>query len=226
MSISIFAPAAAADAPPLVAGTPYLVRTDRKSAGKSWVLSLLLPGLGQMLLGAKKRGMYTLLFFVASLAFAIFVSGEWRWVGVRLALMIHAFAGLDAYFTAREYNRGMDVDAESNPRVAAILNLTTSGFGYVYLGMNSAFAVVIAMNLLRRVTGQAIPLVLEIAAAGIAIHGWIMASRERDSVYRPEQRPQISETSVHPALPIIAAALVLLPYYALVTIGQVLWLTK
>jgi TM2 domain-containing membrane protein YozV len=226
MSMSIFAPAAAAEPSALSSpGSPYLVRTDRKSAGKSWLLSLLIPGLGQMLLGAKYRGRVTMLFFFASILFAIYVPGDWRWFGVRLALMIHAFAGLDAYFTAREYNRGMDVEADANPRVAAVLNLTTSGFGYVYLGIQSALGVVIAINFARRMLGDKIPLLLEIFAAGIAIHGWLMASKQRAEVYPADKRPPVFETSVHLSLPIIAAALVILPYYALVTIGQLmLWL--
>src|SRR5437588_4069327 len=117
----------------------YALPETRSSAGKAWLLSLLLPGLGQIYVRAGIRGPATLGTFVLSVVVALFIPGEFRWLAARLAVMLYAFAPYDAYETARERNAGIEADASDNPRVAALLNITTNGFGYVYLGNKLGF---------------------------------------------------------------------------------------
>src|SRR5215212_9863219 len=133
MPMSIFQP------PDLVSSanaTPYVPEPlvlPHKSAGTAWLLSLLLPGGGQFYCRAGLRGGLMLGFFALAIALAV-LADEVGYVGIRAAIVIYAFSALDAYLTARDIDRGIEADAPENPRVAALLNLTTSGFGYVYLG--------------------------------------------------------------------------------------------
>jgi hypothetical protein len=217
--MSIFVPPYIAGASSASAESPYEVPQQRKSAGLSWILSLLLPGLGQYICGARGRGRVTFAFFVGAILVVSFGSGDFRWMGLRIALMIYAFAGMDAYLTAREHNRGMDVEASENPRIAAILNLTTIGFGYVYLGAKSALLIVVGVAITTRVLGAKLPLFAELFCIGLATHAWRMAAQERDSVY-PSATPAVVETRLPIAFPIIVAALVVAPYYALVVYVQ------
>ena len=139
--------------------------------------------------------------------------------------MLYAFAPYDAYETARELNAGMEADAGDNPRVAALLNLTTNGFGYVYLGNKLGFGVFILMVTVGRVVAAKLPLVAEVFVAILAIHAWRIAQRSRDETYLPELRPS-EETNLARAIPVAASLLILACYYGLVTVGQVLLLAK
>ena len=140
--------------------------------------------------------------------------------------MLYAFAPYDAYETARERNAGIEADASDNPRVAALLNITTNGFGYVYLGNKLGFGVSILMVTVGRVVAAKMPLLAEIFVACLAIHAWRMAQRSRDETYLPELRPSIPETKVPRGVPIAAALFVLACYYALIIVGQIALLMK
>ena len=121
-----------------------IVRAKRKSAGLAWLLSLILPGLGHVYCGVKLRGALVMGFSVAAMA-VIWTSVAAQAAGraadptflgpAFLAVpLLYVFGFLDAYFTAREINRGIDPTLVDNPRVACVLNLVTRGFGYFYLG--------------------------------------------------------------------------------------------
>jgi hypothetical protein len=130
--ISLSAAAAPAPAP------------KRKSAGLAWLLSMILPGLGHLYCGLKLRGGLVMGLSVAGMAVfwksaAALAAGdrsqEWL-MGLAIVYLpvLYLFGFLDAYFTAREINRGIDPALVDNPRVACTLNILTSGFGYFYLG--------------------------------------------------------------------------------------------
>jgi TM2 domain-containing membrane protein YozV len=114
-----------------------------KSAGLAFVLSLIVPGAGQMYCGKTGRGGFTLALFVAAIGLTTLgfglgeasVPNEITGIAMVAALVLYVFSFLDAYYVAREINAGTDslVDA-NNPRVAVTLNLLTNGFGYWYLG--------------------------------------------------------------------------------------------
>ena len=116
----------------------------RKSAGLAWLLSMVLPGLGHFYCGLKLRGALVMGFSVAGMAvfwtsIAAQAAGrgsdQTAFGSAFLALpVLYVFGFLDAYFTAREINRGIDPTLVDNPRVASVLNLMTRGFGYFYLG--------------------------------------------------------------------------------------------
>lgn len=198
----------------------------RKSAGRAWLFSLLMPGAGQLYLGAGIRGPAVLAMFLVALGVTILVPGDARWLGVRLAIMLYAFASYDAYETARERNAGIDVDTSDNPRVAALLNLTTNGFGYVYLGHKWGFAVFLFMVTIGRVIAGAVPLLAELLVAGLAVHAWVIGRRKRDEIYPPSKRPA-EETKLPRVIPAVVAGVVLASYYALVVVGQIaLWMKR
>lgn len=201
--MSIFAPAAP---PPAEVYSPFAVPSTRRSAGRAWLFSMLAPGAGQLYVGARKRGFWMLVFFAIAVALMVIAQGDVVWLGVRLAVMIYAFAGLDAYLTAREHNRGIDVDTSDNPRVAALLNLTTSGFGYIYLGQvraGYAIAMILVLNVIYRATGEVLPLLAELIMLSLALHAYRIAVRNREAVYPPSQRPRVHETSLPPIVPLM-----------------------
>jgi hypothetical protein len=194
---------------------------QRRSAGRAWILSLLAPGAGQLFCGAKTRGFATLGCFVAGLAVTILVPGNARWIAFRLIVFLYAFAGLDAYLTACEHNRGEEADAADNPRVAAVLNLTTNGFGYVYVGQKLGFVVVILMITVGRMVSATVPLLGEAIVLAMAVHAWTIARRRRGESYPPNARLPAFESSLAAWLPVGLASVVLAGYYGLVTFAQI-----
>src|SRR5713226_5996536 len=125
----------------------------------AFLLSLLLPGLGQFYCRKNSRGAWTLAFSLISLGLTIWLTtmlagsgGDaialvWG-ISLRIAVFLYVFAFLDAYFTAREMTAGTDPFIAESPRIAAILNLLTRGFGYFYLGQRAAgFAVFIGFGI-------------------------------------------------------------------------------
>ena len=212
---------AAFAAPPASA---WYAPAKRRSAGRAWLFSLLMPGTGQLYCGASLRGGNFLTFFIVGVAGTILIPNAYRFVAMRLAWILYAFAGLDAYLTAREVNYGMEAEAEANPRVAAVLNLTTNGFGYVYLGQKLGFLVIIGVLVAGRALGALFPLAAEAFAFVIAVHAYVMATRKREEVYPRAQRPQIDDSRIPAALPIVASALLIAVYYGMATLGQIMLL--
>lgn len=113
-----------------------------KNPGLAFLISLLLPGLGQFYCGKVKRGLWTLVFFLLAMAGVVFLfphlekeGFDTLWaIAFRTALVLYGFGFLDAYLTAREMSAGTHQHMLENPRVAAVLNLLTRGFGYWYVG--------------------------------------------------------------------------------------------
>lgn len=121
-----------------------VVPVKKKSAGLAWLLSMILPGLGHVYCGLKFRGALVMGLSVAGMAvFVTSIAAQASGRGANQTLaaaaflvvpVLYVFGFLDAYFTAREINRGVDPTLVDNPRVACVLNLLTRGFGYFYLG--------------------------------------------------------------------------------------------
>jgi TM2 domain-containing membrane protein YozV len=110
-----------------------------KRAWIAFVLSLVVPGTGQIYAGRTTAGVVTLGFFVAGLGLsATLVTKPGNAVGdtgLGFAMALYIFAFLDAYFSTLEYNAGISSYLiGGNPRIAAILNFLTNGIGYFYLG--------------------------------------------------------------------------------------------
>jgi hypothetical protein len=183
-----------------IEGTP-LPPEKQRNPGLAFVISLFIPGAGQMYCG-KRRGLWTMLFFFlagAGFVYAGPLPGEgrelvWR-LSLRIGIALYGFAFLDAYFTAKEVNAGVsDIVDNANPRVAAILNLTTNGFGYFYLGEQKLGIIVFV--LLRVLNSAAMQmqgsdrtpvlLILELISVGMALHAWHKAKKQISPLLPPQ----------------------------------------
>jgi TM2 domain-containing membrane protein YozV len=223
----------------------------RRSPGLTWAISLVVPGSGQIYCGKKTRGAWTLAFaFLALLGFLFLNSGHpWWGISLRTLLALYIFSFLDAYFTARELNAGKDPAAYQNPRVAAILNLLTNGFGYFYLGQRAKGLIVfVAMRLLAFVLSQ-VQWVLELIYLAISIDAYRIGMRElakgrsapmlassgvlqlglseeRPAEPLPPESPPlpapVEATGLQPAVPLALAGVIAFAYGCLVLLGAIM----
>jgi hypothetical protein len=94
--------------------------TRHKSAGLALLLSLILPGAGQLYCGKSFRGGMTLSFSLVGAALCFMrQQPNLQGTGVLLVVVLYVFSFLDAYFTAMEINSAEDVQVDAqNPRVA------------------------------------------------------------------------------------------------------------
>ena len=120
----------------------------------AFLLSLLCPGLGHLYLGLRSNAAW--IFGMELLCVAIFfTTGTLHDAAVLSIPAIYCFAMIDAYASARESNAGLSsFMIGANPRIAAILNLLTKGFGYFYLGDRTKgilcfFVILVLQSLLR-----------------------------------------------------------------------------
>jgi len=128
----------ASEAAPLSAYQPQQPEKPKK-ASLALVLSLIMPGTGQIYAGRETAGAVTLAFFwLGVLLCGALLSQPGSAIGgtgLLMAASLYIFAFLDAYFSTLEYNAGIaSFMIGGNPRIAGILNFLTNGFGYFYLG--------------------------------------------------------------------------------------------
>jgi len=98
------------------------------------LLSLLCPGLGHLYIGLFSRAAWIFISELLCLGL-LAAQGPLQPAAVFSIPAIYCFAMIDAYFGAREWNAGAtDLLERTNPRIVAVLNLLTKGFGYFYLG--------------------------------------------------------------------------------------------
>src|SRR5215475_1386222 len=93
--------------------TSSLSEPEAKSPGLAFLLSIFMPGLGQVYCRQKGRAFWTFIFFVLGVACVVFLSSaggeEGSFIvglGLRTALVLYGFSFLDAYFTAQEMSDG------------------------------------------------------------------------------------------------------------------------
>ena len=196
------------------------------SAGRAWLMSAVLPGSGQLYCGATARGIATLAVLLITVAAIIFAAGDPRELALRVLIFFYAFAALDAYLTAREHNRGIEAEAPANPRVAALLCFTTSGLGYLYLGQKVGCIAVVVLSILLRGISEILPLVVEAVLLALAIHATRMAMRLRDESYPPDRLPPPVPSKLPAAVPYAVSGFVLLAYYGLITLGQIMLIVQ
>lgn len=208
----------------------------------AFLLSLVLPGLGQYYCRKNSRGTWTLVIFLIAVGVTIWLTPMLRGtagVGVvtlgwgillRVAVFLYVFAFLDAYFTAREMTAGTDPFIAESPRVAALLNLLTRGFGYFYLGQRAAgFAVFFGLGIFQQVISNNVSqkdqsgggLFMEAVLAGLAIHAYgIARKREKEILATIEPAPQFAAMGGLPsAVPVCLAVLFSAAYLGLACIG-------
>src|SRR5437899_3244622 len=200
----------------------------------AFLLSLLLPGLGQFYCRKNSRGAWTLIPFLIALGVTIWLTtmlGDaataFGWgILLRVAVFLYVFAFLDAYFTAREMTAGTDPFIAESPRVAAILNLQTRGFGYFYLGQRATgFVVFLGLGIFLQPSLKsmgledpvAVGLLMETVFAALAIHAYNIArKREEEILATIEPAPQFAALGgLPPAVPIALAILFATAYLGL-----------
>jgi len=102
----------------------------------------MLPGAGHLYCGKITRGVTILFFFGLGVSILFLVPENASLsdqtlaeAGLGVAGALYIFSFLDAFFTTREMNSGVDKHVKRNPRAALTLNLLSNGlFGYVYVG--------------------------------------------------------------------------------------------
>lgn len=208
-----------------------------KSALLAFLLSLLLPGAGQLYCEKVKRGLWTMGLFLAAiigfLVLAVLSRGQvtgfselFLAICLRSAMVCYGFGFLDAWKTAREVSSGRDALLEYNPRVAAALNLSTRGFGYFCLGESKlaigVFVVLGVIGYAVQITGQAVFAVgVEILLAGLAVHGYRLAQKKNSPMPRSTAEADAGFDRVGGAALTLASVIVLV-YAGLVILGFVL----
>lgn len=205
-----------------------------KKAIVAFLLSLVLPGIGQVYAKRETAGWVTFAFFALSFlaAIASLFAGKVEAAGtlIYFVISLYIFSFLDAYFAALEYNQGISSYLiGGNPRIACILNFFTNGIGYFYLGdRGKGLVIFVGLAILRqvllRVTGNNswvsyLWIILQIAMAFDAYR----VARKR----LLESFPQLANYSwraatngqLSPAVPISLAIMLVLPAIGLLILG-------
>ena len=224
---------------PSIGTTPNLPRVSiQKSPGLAFLLSLFLPGLGQFYCGERRRGAWTFFFFAACAAILAALWGSsseqgtpFLGIALRTGLVLYIFSFLDAFYTAREKRDGTHALLQYNPRVAAVLNLVTRGFGYWYLDeKKKGVLLFVLVGLADRIAyashnqtlSAPLEIFVEVALAAMAVDAYRMANRSNAKwLQSPESNPLPlqAEATLKPTVPTALAALLSLGYVGLVAIG-------
>jgi hypothetical protein len=173
--------------------SPLVQPEKRRSPLLALLLSLFFPGLGHLCLRFWRHAAWIIGFELLSLLVIANGNGQLHATAIIAAPSLYLFAIIDAYFSAREWNAGVTGwMIGANPRVTAILNLLTKGFGYFYLGDRTKgivcffaiFAVQAAFLLHTNIWTQVLAISLQVA---VALDGYRIA-RERLLAHHPEFR--------------------------------------
>jgi len=209
-----------------------LTEVDRKRPWLAWLLSFFCPGAGQLYCGFGGRGITTLvIFWAAALVTVLSHAPALQWgIALRYALALWCFATLDAFFSAREMNSGIAPLMEgANPRVAAILNLTTKGWGYFYLGKKgpgiAVFLLLITLDgTLRTLKGPPrlwLSAIAEVVMIGLCVHAYLLGRNQLAPSLPPETIAS-TEDGLSVGVPVACAAFVAANYLLLVLLGLML----
>lgn len=158
-------------------------------------MALFFPGSGQMYCGKKLRGVSTFIVFLLA-GFGVLAlsteSGAWG-ASLRCLMAIYVYSFLDAYYTARELNAEADPPPYQNPRVAAVLNLLTNGFGYFYLGARAKGLIVFMVMRLLGFALASVQWLWELMILGVAIDAYRIGRRE---LTRGKSTPMLASSGI------------------------------
>jgi hypothetical protein len=209
-----------------------------KSSLLAFLLSLALPGAGQIYCGKTSRGLWTLAIFLPALALTFYLTLQlgspeaaesiFFWgILLRITVFLYGFAFLDAFFTAREMTAGTDAFISESPRIAAILNLLTRGFGYFYLGQRKLgfvvfFGLMFVQAPLAKTPGGG--LLVEFILAAMGAHAYSIARQAEKEILATVRCPTepASAKGLPPAVPMGLAAVLAAGYLALALVGLLL----
>lgn len=201
-----------------------------KSPGIAFLLSFLIPGVGQFYCGKTTRGGFTLGFWILGAVLSVAARGGMQGIGISLIFALWVFGFVDAYFTAAELNAGVDLQSQ-NPRVAVALNLLTNGFGYFYLGERTkGFALVIGMRIVATIVTASMPALAPIllTAAGVAfgVDAYRIAKKQLavsvDVEAQARCQAAVKASRLPAFVPVAAATLVASGFLALVIFGSIM----
>jgi TM2 domain-containing membrane protein YozV len=209
----------------------------RRSAGLAWLLSVVLPGAGHVYAGLYLRAALVFgfsllgLFALGSVAIPP-GQGDSTMAGALVfnVPVLWVFGFLDAYMTTAESNRGIDPTTVDNPRVAAVLNLTTKGLGYFYLGERAkGITLFVVMTVvpyaalaLPHPTKDVIAVLAAVITIWISIDAYRIGRRSFDSqVAMMELPPDPPVSRLPPLVPVVMAAATAFVLLALLIVGAV-----
>ncbi len=186
--------------------------TRHKSAGLALLLSLILPGAGQLYCGKSFRGVMILCFSSVGLVLCFMrQQASLQGTGLIIVVVLWVFSFLDAYFTATEINSGQDLQVDAqNPRVAVTLNLLTAGFGYFYLGERAkGMAFFVGTQIVRfgvpRMTGYKgglVSVVIVVVQMMMGVDAYFIARGQLKEALGPApEHPSVIKPSRVPAVP-------------------------
>jgi len=182
--------------------------------------------------------LWTFFFFALGIGIVIAFAGSamdegsnFLGIGLRASLVLYVFSFLDAYFTAREMTDGTSTLLPYNPRVAAVLNLLTHGFGYWYIDEKRKGVILFFLiGLVDRTASAAhepsvtgpLSILVEIVLAVMAVDAYRIANRMNEKSLASVTRvpaPLQPAAALKPALPMALASLLALGYLGLAAIG-------
>lgn len=205
--------------------------SERKRPGLAFLLSLILPGAGLIYCGKRGAGIATAIFFCIALmlVFSLPVTSPFWGVGLRSAIVLYGYAFIDSFYTAREINAGMaQFIVGNNPRIAAMLNLITTGFGYFYLGeRKKGIIVFIVLRVFNSVATSAqgpeqkpMLLLLELVLVTLSVDAYRLARKQlREAFPDVNLDPFASNPGLSALVPAALAGFFAFNYVALATIG-------
>lgn len=215
--------------PAVITSTEVILALNPKKPGLAFVLSLLFPGLGHFYCGKLKSAAWIALCFAVLASVVIFVSpsaSPMLWgLCLRAAIVFYAFAFLDAYFTAREINAGIaEQIVGNNPRIAAMLNLLTAGFGYFYLGERGKGLAWFLVSRVLMAAGAAkvgaLGVFVEFACGVVAVDAYRIAKQQIRESISPEQEQLFrNQRCLTPFVPGVFGLILLLNYALVLTVG-------
>ncbi len=224
------------DLPGFLTKAPVPAEHHRRSPLVAFVFSLLVPGAGHFYAGKWRRGAGTL---------ALFLAGVWATVtflqpdeanvqladlGFLMVLGMYVFGFLDSYFAVREVNDGVEEFLTTNPRVAAILNFLTNGFGYFYVGQRTkgivlcislAIANLILSNMKVTTLAPLLVVTFGLLRVSMAIDAYRIAQREGAGIRSVLPQAQAPTGGLPAAVPLTLAFVVMAGYLGLALIAGV-----
>jgi hypothetical protein len=206
---------------------------ERRRPGVAFALSLLYPGLGHIYCKKTQAGVITGAFFTGCILVVLLVapseSALFWGMALRASIVLYGFAFLDAFYAAREINTGIDqYMIGNNPRIAAMLNLLTAGFGYFYLGERTKglvwfFASRILFSMSTDGKSNVIAMIVEFACVVVAADAFRIARRKLQESFPTESTDPFatSPQGLSPLAPIALGVFLVFNYFAVVTFGLV-----
>lgn len=210
--------------------TPPPIEQHRRP-GVAFLLSLVYPGLGHIYCRKTQAGVITGAIFTGCMLAVFFLtpseSAMFWGMALRAAIVLYGFAFLDAFYAAREINAGVDqYMIGNNPRIAAMLNLLTAGFGYFYLGERTKglvwfFVSRALFSIGSRDEAKVVSVIVEFACIVVAADAFRIARRKLKESFPPESTDPFgtSASGLSPLVPIALGVVLVFNYFAVVTLG-------